>query len=189
MSRIGRQPVPLPKGVTVDIDGRVVKAKGPKGEVSVTLPVLVNVAKTDEEVTVAPEEGAIPGAWGLSRTLVANAVIGVSDGYKKRLLVVGVGYRAKAQGSTLTLGVGYSHEVVIEAPKEITFSVEPNITVTSKGSNHPTVPIVVEGADKQLVGDYAAKVRSVRKPEPYLGKGIRYEDERIRTDKTGKAAR
>lgn len=189
MSRIGRKPVPLPKGVTVNIDGRVVSAKGPKGDVAVTLPANVSVENAGTELTVALEDGANPNAWGLSRTLVANAVNGVAEGFKRRLLVVGVGYRAEAQGSKLTLNVGYSHSVVIEAPPTISFSVEPNMSVSFKGNNHPTVPVVVEGADKQLVGDYAAKVRAVRPPEPYLGKGIRYEDERIRTDKTGKAAR
>lgn len=189
MSRIGRQPVPLPQGVTVTINGREVSAKGPKGEVSVTLPDGVLVNKSDTEITVEPQEGAIRGAWGLSRSLIANAVQGVTEGYKKRLLIVGVGYRAEAQGNKLTLQVGYSHPVVIEAPKEVTFTVEGNITLSTRGNNHPTVPVVVEGADKQLVGDYAARVRAVRKPEPYLGKGIRYENEYIRSDKTGKAAR
>ena len=187
MSRIGRRPIPLPKGVTVDIKGRAVTAKGPKGEVAVMLPEYVSISLDDGELTVTPSEGAIPGAWGLSRSLVANAVDGVIEGFRKRLLVVGVGYRAEASGNKLTLSVGFSHQVVIEAPEEIKFTVEDPITVTSKGSNHPTVPVVVEGADKQVVGDYAAKVRAVRPPQPYIGKGIRYENERVRL-KAGKSA-
>ncbi len=187
MSRIGRRPIPLPKGVTVEINGRAVSAKGPKGEVAVTLPLHVTATMDDDMVSVASGEGAIPGAWGLSRSLIANAVQGVAEGYRKRLLVVGVGYRAEASGNKLTLSVGFSHQVVIEAPKEIKFTVEESITLTSKGSNHPTVPVVVEGADKQVVGDYAAKVRAVRPPEPYIGKGIRYENERVRL-KAGKSA-
>lgn len=189
MSRIGRMPVPLPSGVTVNVEGRVFSAKGPKGDVAVTLPEHVAVENAGSELTVSPAEGAIPGAWGLTRSLVSNAVTGVAEGFQRRLLIVGVGYHAEAQGSKLTLSVGYSHPVVIEAPPTITFRVDPNMTVNFKGSNHPMVPVIVEGVDKQLVGDFAAKVRAVRPPEPYLGKGIRYDNERIRTDKTGKAGR
>jgi len=188
VSRIGRKPIPLPKGVKVHIEGQSVTATGAKGSVEVNLPADVAVNNDGENLVVSPGPEAIPGAWGLSRSLVANAVEGVANGFRKRLLIVGVGYRAEAAGSKITLNVGYSHPVVIEAPKGITFTVEPGISVMWRGDNHPTVPIVIEGADKQLVGDIAAKVRSVRPPEPYKSKGIRYENERIRSDKTGKAA-
>ncbi len=189
MSRIGKKPVPVPKGVTVNVSGRTVTAKGAKGTVEVGLPPGVTVSTEAGEITVAPGDGCSPGAWGLARSLLANAVEGVTKGYQKRLLVVGVGYRAEASGSKLTLNVGYSHQVVIEAPKGVTFAVEPQITVPGKKDNYPATPVLVQGADKQLVGSYAAKVRAVKPPEPYLWKGIRYEGERLRTDKAGKTAK
>lgn len=189
MSRIGKKPIPLPKGVTVNVSGRTLTAKGAKGSVEVSLPPGVTVATEQAQALVKPDDGAAPGAWGLARTLLANAVQGVTAGYQKRLLVVGVGYRAEAAGSRLTLNVGYSHPVVIEAPEQIKFTVEPSITVPGKKDNYPATPVVVQGADKQLVGDYAAKVRAVRPAEPYLWKGIRYENERLRSDKAGKTAK
>lgn len=189
MSRIGKKPIPLPKGVTVSVSGDTVTAKGAKGTVTVDLPPGVTVQTGGERITVTPSDGAAPGVWGLARSLVANAVEGVASGFQKRLLVVGVGYRAETSGPKLTLNVGYSHPVVIEAPNGITFSVEPQITAPGKKDSYPATPVVVRGADKQLVGDYAARVRAVRPPEPYLWKGIRYENERIRSDKAGKTAK
>ena len=188
MSRIGRKPIPLPDGVEFKADGRLVKAAGAKGAVEVTLPADVAVERDQGAVSVVPGPTAIPGAWGLARSLVANAIEGVEQGFQKRLLIVGVGYRAEASESALTLHVGYSHPVEIALPDEITVSVEPSPAVTFKGDDHPAVAVIVQGADKQLVGDVAAKIRAVRKPEPYKGKGIRYADERVRTDKTGKSA-
>ena len=189
MSRIGKRPIEVPAGVTVETKGRTVTASGVKGSVAVTLPEGMDLEREGGTITLKPAAGAAPGAWGLARSLVSNAVEGVSKGFEKRLLVVGVGYRAQAAGSKLTLGVGYSHDVIIEAPEGVTFDVEQGRPVTHKGDDHPAIPVVVKGADKERVGDVAAKVRSVRKPEPYLGKGIRYENERVRTDKAGKAAR
>ena len=188
MSRIGRKPIPLPGGVEFSVEGRSVKAAGANGAVEVTLPADVAVQQEGDIVSVLPGPAAIPGAWGLSRSLVANAIEGVTKGFRKRLLVVGVGYRAEASGEKLTLNVGYSHPVEIPVPDGIAVSVEAQETVAFKGDTHPAVPVVVQGADKQLVGDIAAKIRAVRKPEPYKGKGIRYADERVRTDKTGKSA-
>jgi len=189
VSRIGRKPIPVPKGVKVAVEGRTVTAVGTKGSVQVVLPELVTVGNDGAAVSVVPGEGALPGAWGLARSLVSNAIEGVTTGFQKRMLIVGVGYRAEVAGSKLTLFVGYSHSVVIEAPKQIRFIVEPATTVSFKGTAHPTVPVMIQGVDKQLVGDLAAKIRAIRPPEPYLGKGIRYENERVRTDKTGKSAK
>jgi len=189
VSRIGRKTIPLPKGVTLETSGRTVTAKSAKGAVQVSIPESVSIKNDGKTVAVEPQEGAAPGAWGLTRSLVANAIEGVTKGFEKRLLVVGVGYRAEAAGSKLTLMVGFSHPVVIEAPSGVKFSVEQAISIPVKGSNQAAVPVIVRGMDKQLVGDYAARVRAVRPPEPYLGKGIRYLDEQVRTDKTGKSAK
>ena len=179
MSRIGKQPIPVPSGVDVTIAGDTVTAKGPKGELSVALVGDVEVAREGDElvVTRANDERRNRSLHGLQRTLVANIVHGVSQGFARELDIVGVGYRAAAQGdSALELAVGYSHPVKVQAPAGITFEVPA-----------PT-KIIVRGADKQLVGQVAADIRKIRKPEPYKGKGIRYSDEVVRR-KAGKSAK
>ena len=169
MSRIGKKPVPVPQGVTVTIEGRTVKVKGPKGELQCQLVDLVNVKQEGDEVIVSPVDDSqlARAAWGLSRTLVSNMVVGVTDGFSKALEINGVGYRAAVQGSGLQLNLGYSHDVVFQIPSDIQI-------VTPK----PT-EIVVSGIDKQRVGQVAAEIREWRKPEPYKGKGIKYADEYI----------
>ncbi|MBS5594346.1 MAG: 50S ribosomal protein L6 [Clostridiales bacterium] len=177
MSRIGKQPVVIPEGVTVDIaEGNVVHAKGPKGELTKTMHPDMILSMENGEITVAtPEnqEKAYGPLWGLTRSLVNNMVQGVHDGYSKTLILKGVGYRALVNGNKLTLNVGYSHPVEVEAPQGITIEA-PEAT-----------KVVVSGADKELVGDVAADIRAVRLPEPYKGKGIRYENEHIKL-KAGK---
>ena len=177
MSRIGKQPVVIPEGVTVDIaEGNVVHAKGPKGELTKTMHPDMILSMENGEITVAtPEnqEKAYGPLWGLTRSLVNNMVQGVHDGYSKTLILKGVGYRALVNGNKLTLNVGYSHPVEMEAPQGITIEA-PEAT-----------KVVVFGADKELVGDVAADIRAVRLPEPYKGKGIRYENEHIKL-KAGK---
>jgi large subunit ribosomal protein L6 len=178
MSRIGKLPVPVPDGVEVTLDGLDVHVKGPKGELSRTLPEGVSVSKDDDgAVVVAPlgDERVHRSRWGLCRTLVANMIEGVTSGYSKSLELVGVGYRAAAKGSDVELQVGYSHPVLVEAPAGIDLQVP-----------QPT-KVVVSGIDKVLVGQVAADIRKVRPPEPYKGKGIKYEGEQIRR-KAGKAA-
>lgn len=177
MSRIGKQPVVIPEGVTVDIaEGNVVHAKGPKGELTKTMHPDMILSMENGEITVAtPEnqEKAYGPLWGLTRSLVNNMVQGVHDGYSKTLILKGVGYRALVNGNKLTLNVGYSHPVEMEAPQGITIEA---LEATK---------VVVSGADKELVGDVAADIRAVRLPEPYKGKGIRYENEHIKL-KAGK---
>ncbi len=177
MSRIGKQPVVIPEGVTVDIaEGNVVHAKGPKGELTKTMHPDMILSMENGEITVAtPEnqEKAYGPLWGLTRSLVNNMVQGVHEGYSKTLILKGVGYRALVNGNKLTLNVGYSHPVEMEAPQGITIEA-PEAT-----------KVVVSGADKELVGDVAADIRAVRLPEPYKGKGIRYENEHIKL-KAGK---
>jgi large subunit ribosomal protein L6 len=177
MSRIGKLPVPVPDGVDVKVDDLSVTVKGPKGELSQTMPEGVSIAVEDGEVVVTRDSDARThrARHGLVRSLVANMVTGVSDGYTRTLELVGIGYRAVPKGSDLELQVGYSHPVLIEAPEGISFEVP-----------QPT-RVVVSGIDKVLVGQIAANIRKVRPPEPYKGKGIRYEDERVRR-KAGKAA-
>jgi large subunit ribosomal protein L6 len=177
MSRIGKLPVPVPDGVDVTLDGLHVTVKGPKGELSQTMPEGVGIALEDGEVVVTRESDARThrARHGLVRSLVNNMITGVSDGYTRALELVGIGYRAQPKGSDLELQVGYSHPVLIEAPEGISFEVP-----------QPT-RVVVSGIDKVLVGQVAANIRKVRPPEPYKGKGIRYEDERVRR-KAGKAA-
>jgi large subunit ribosomal protein L6 len=169
MSRIGKQPVPVPAGVTVSIDGLTVKVKGPKGELQTVLVDLVDVAMADGEVKVAPREDSNPAraAWGLSRTLIANMVTGVTTGFTKSLEITGVGYRAAVQGKALQLNLGYSHDVSYPIPE--------GISITTP---RPTA-IEVSGIDKQQVGQVAAEIRAWRKPEPYKGKGVRYAGEQI----------
>lgn len=177
-SRIGKRPITVPAGVKVEINGTTVSVTGPKGNLSRTLRPEVNVTLDNGTLLVQPvgDEKIHRALHGLSRTLVANMVDGVTTGFKKTLEINGVGYRAAVAGKTLTLTMGYSHPVVIEAPEGITFTVPAG----------PKPSVVVEGIDKQLVGDMAAKVRAVRKPEPYKGKGIKYDYEVIRR-KAGKS--
>lgn len=178
MSRIGKRPIPVPKNVTVTIDGQSVKVKGPKGELSRILPGEVIVAQEGETVTVTrrDESRAARQRHGLCRTLVSNMVDGVSQGFSKRLEIQGVGYRAAVQGKNLNLSMGFSHPVNIEPPDGITFAVE------------GTTNVIISGIDKEIVGNTAAKVRAVRPPEPYKGKGIRYAGEVVRR-KVGKAGK
>lgn len=178
MSRIGKLPIPIPSGVDVSISGQTVRVKGPKGELSKEMHEEIRIAVNDNEVVVTrPSDNKMHRSLhGLTRTLVANMIEGVTNGYEKGLEIRGVGYRAAKQGNKLVLTVGYSHPVEIEAPTGIEFDVP-----------QPT-RIGVRGIDKELVGAIAANVRSVREPEPYLGKGIAYVGERIRR-KAGKAGK
>ncbi len=177
MSRIGKLPVPIPDGVDVKVDGLTVQVKGPKGELTQTMPDGVDIAIEDGEVKVTrhSDHREHRSRHGLVRSLVANMVEGVTTGYVKSLEMVGVGYRAAKQGKDIELQVGFSHPVLIEAPEGIDFEVP-----------QPT-KIVVSGIDKVLVGQVAANIRKVRPPEPYKGKGIKYEGEHIRR-KAGKTA-
>ena len=177
MSRIGKQPIPVPSGVTVAIEPERVTVNGPKGELSERLARDIGVEQVGEEVLVTrpTDRGEHRALHGLTRTLVANMVKGVTDGFEKRLEIQGVGYRAQLRGRDLELALGYSHPVSIKAPDGIEFEVP-----------MPT-RIVVKGASKQQVGEIAAIIRKQRKPEPYKGKGIRYEGEYVRR-KVGKRA-
>jgi large subunit ribosomal protein L6 len=178
MSRIGRMPVAIPSGVDVTIDGRQVTVKGPKGTLSLAVVEPIEVKQADGTLTVSrpSDEGEIRALHGLSRPLIANMVTGVTDGYSKTLEIVGVGYRVQARGKDLEFALGYSHPVPISPPEGITFRVET-----------PT-RLVVEGIDKQQVGEVAANLRKLRKPDPYKGKGVRYQGEQIRR-KVGKAGK
>lgn len=178
MSRIGKLPIEIPQGVDVTIEGQTVTAKGPLGTESVTVREEIIVKKEDNTVvlTRSNEERKTRALHGLSRTLVANAINGVKEGFVKKLELQGVGYRAAMQGTTLNMQLGYSHPINIEPPKGITITVENNTSVTVKGSN------------KQTVGDVAALIRSKRPPEVYKGKGVRYEGEYVRK-KAGKAGK
>lgn len=167
MSRIAKAPIQLPKGVEVNLDGRRVNVKGPKGELGLDLHEAVNMEQEGETLTMKPKSEKFLGMTGTMRALVNNMVSGVSEGFERRLNLVGVGYRAQAQGTKLNLNLGYSHPVEFEAPDGITLET-PSQT-----------EIVVKGADKQQVGQVAAQIRAFRLPEPYKGKGIRYADERI----------
>ncbi|KUG04155.1 lsu ribosomal protein l6p (l9e) [hydrocarbon metagenome] len=176
MSRIGKKPITLPKGVEIKIDDSIVTVKGPRGELSQRLPAEIGLNISDDEILVTrPSDAKKHRAYhGLSRALVANMVEGVTNGFERKLELVGVGYRAQMQGSKLMLTVGYSHPILIDAPEGIDFEV-PAVT-----------RITVKGIDKQLVGNTAAHIRAIRKPEPYKGKGIKYENEVIRR-KAGKS--
>jgi large subunit ribosomal protein L6 len=178
MSRIGRLPIPIPSGVDIAIDGQAVNVKGPKGELSLTLAEPISVVREDTvlRVTRPTDEGRVRALHGLSRTLLANMVTGVTAGYSKTLEIVGVGYRVQAKGQALEFSLGFSHPVLVEPPVGITFRVEA-----------PT-RFVVEGIDKQLVGETAARIRKIRKPDPYKAKGVRYQGEVIRR-KVGKAGK
>jgi large subunit ribosomal protein L6 len=178
MSRIGRLPIAVPSGVDVTIDGRTVTVKGPKGTLSRALHPDITVSREDASIVVTrpTEQKTHKQLHGLTRTLVNNMVVGVTDGYRKGLEITGVGYRAALSGRKLQLNLGYSHQIEIDPPEGITFEVE-----------NPT-RLAVVGIDKELVGQIAAKVRSTRKPEPYTGKGVRYAGEYIRR-KAGKAGK
>ena len=178
MSRIGRLPIPVPSGVDVTIDGRQVTVKGPKGTLSRALHPDMTISREDGTLVVTrpTEQKTHKQLHGLTRTLVNNMVVGVTDGYRKGLEITGVGYRAALSGKKLQLNLGYSHQIEIDPPEGITFEVE-----------NPT-RLAVVGIDKELVGQMAAKVRSTRKPEPYKGKGVRYAGEYIRR-KAGKAGK
>lgn len=179
MSRIGRKPVPVPEGVEVRIEGSHVTVKGPRGQLSRTFHPDMKIALQDRQIVVTrPSDHRFHRSLhGLTRALLANMVEGVSKGFSKRLEIEGIGYRAEMQGQTLVLHVGYSHPVQIVPPPGITITVE-------RGAK----ALTVEGVDKELVGEVAARIRAVRKPEPYKGKGIRYAGEWIRR-KAGKAGR
>ena len=178
MSRIGKRPIPIPKKVEIKIDGQHIAVKGPKGELERLLPTKILLEHSEETILVKREDDSrlARQRHGLCRTLVSNMVEGVSSGFQKRLQIQGVGYRAQAQGSKLTLNVGYSKPVEMQMPKGIEVKVESNTQVT------------VSGIDKEIVGNVAAKIRAVRPPEPYKGKGIRYFGEVVRrkAGKTGK---
>jgi len=178
MSRIGRLPIDIPAGVTVSIDGRNVAVKGPKGELALTVAAPIEAAVEDNQVLVTrpDDERTSRSLHGLTRTLIANQIIGVTQGYTKGLEVVGTGYRVMQKGSSVEFALGFSHPVVVEAPAGITFTVEGNNKLT------------VSGIDKQAVGEVAANIRKIRKPEPYKGKGVRYAGENVRR-KAGKAGK
>lgn len=178
MSRIGKKPIEIPQGVEVKVDGQTVTAKGALGTEVVTVHPEIAV-KLEGNTIVMSKVGTsreTDAYYGLSRTLVANAIIGVKDGFSKKLEINGVGYRAQMQGNTLNMALGYSHPVNIEPPEGITITVENNTNITVKGHN------------KQMVGDVAALIRSKRLPEVYKGKGVKYEGEHIRR-KVGKAGK
>lgn len=182
MSRIGKAPITVPNGVTIAVgNGNVITVKGPKGELKETIDRDIKVEVKDNHVHIARPTDQIRhrALHGLSRALIANMVKGVTDGYKKRLELIGVGFKAANSGNVLDLALGYSHNIIFEVPKELKVA-----TAQEKGQN-PT--ITLEGNDRQLIGQVAAKIRGLRKPEPYKGKGVRYVGEVVRK-KAGKAA-
>jgi large subunit ribosomal protein L6 len=179
MSRIGRKPITVPAGVDIKIDGPVVTVKGPKGELSHTLAEPITVERADDgtySVIRPNDERKAKELHGLSRTLISNMVVGVTEGYRKSLEIAGTGYRVTAKGSDLEFALGFSHPVLVTPPPGITFTVE-----------RPTV-FHIAGIDKQQVGEVAANIRKIRPPEPYKGKGVRYQGEVIRR-KAGKAGK
>lgn len=176
MSRIGKKPISLPAGVKVTVDGNIITVQGPKGTLAQTLPQGITISQEDNQVLVerADDNKQQRAFHGLSRALIANMVEGVTNGFEKKLELVGVGYRAQMQGKKLVISIGFSHPVEIDAPEGIEFEVPAPTRIT------------IKGIDKQLVGNTAAHIRAIRKPEPYKGKGIKYENEYIRR-KAGKA--
>ena len=178
MSRVGKMPIPIPEKTEVTIDGQVVSVKGPKGTLTREVNAAITVAIDGDNVVVTRSTDLKPhrALHGLTRALVNNMVVGVSQGFKKVLDIIGVGYRGEVQGKMLTLNLGFSHPIFVIPPDGVDISVVPK-------KNR----IIVEGIDKELVGEVAAKIRSFRKPEPYKGKGVRYVDEYVRT-KAGKSA-
>lgn len=177
MSKIGKQPIKLPEGVTVEITGNTIVVKGPKGSLTRLVPREMEVIQKGGVLQVVPKRKSrsLYALFGTTRALINNMVIGVTQGWKKVLELIGAGYKAETTGKTLTLNVGFSHPVKIEAPEGVIFEVEKTL-------------ITIEGQDKEMVGQMAAKVRAIRPPEPYKGKGIKYQDEIIRR-KPGKAAK
>ncbi|MEE9328880.1 MAG: 50S ribosomal protein L6 [Parvularculaceae bacterium] len=169
MSRIGKKPVPIPSGTEVSIDGQMIKAKGPKGQLEFVINDLCTVAKGDKGIVVTPvnKTKMARSMWGMNRSMVSNIFEGVTDGYKKNLELVGVGYRAQMKGKKLVLALGFSHDVEFDVPQGIDIKVA-----------KPT-EIEITGIDKQQVGEVAAKIRSYRPPEPYKGKGVKYADEYV----------
>ena len=178
MSRIGRLPIDIPGGVTVTVEGQNVSVKGPKGELSLVVaqPIAVAIEENQVVVTRPDDERNSRSLHGLTRTLINNQIIGVTQGYEKGLEVVGTGYRVASKGSSVEFALGYSHPITVDPPAGITFTVE--------GNNK----LVVSGIDKQAVGEVAANIRKLRKPEPYKGKGVRYAGEVVRR-KAGKAGK
>ena len=178
MSRIGRLPIDIPAGVTVSIDGQNVAVKGPKGELALVVaePIQAKVEENQVLVTRPDDERSSRALHGLTRTLIANNIVGVTQGYTKGLEVVGTGYRVQARGSDLEFALGYSHPITVKAPEGISFTVD-GVTRFS-----------VVGIDKQQVGEVAANIRKLRKPDPYKGKGVRYAGEQVRR-KVGKAGK
>lgn len=176
MSRIGKQPITIPQGVTVTQEDGMISATGPKGSLAVSLLPELKVSISDDQLTVTKtaENPTTQQSYGLMRTLVANIITGVSEGYQKQLEINGVGYRAAVSGSKVTLNLGFSHPVEVNLPQGIAASIDKNV-------------MTITGSDKQLVGQVAANIRALRKPEPYKGKGIKYIDETIRR-KAGKTA-
>ena len=172
MSRIGKKPVPVPANVQATIEGQILKVKGPKGELSLTLPEEIKVEKGTGSITVAPrdETKSARSKWGMSRTLIENQIKGVVDGYSEALEIHGVGFRAGMKGKDLQLQVGYSHDVIYPIPA--------GITIVLDGPKKDSI-IKISGTDKQKVGQVAAELRAYRKPEPYQGKGVRYQGEFI----------
>lgn len=190
MSRIGKRPIPLPAKVTVNIAGQQVSVKGPKGELSLVLPDEVEVVQEDGTLLVNRRDDSRPARQrhGLSRTLVANMVTGVTEGFRKNMQIAGVGYRLQSAGSKLTITAGYSHPVEIDLPKGVTVEVDQKAVPIPNTKSQQGFNFSVVGIDKQAVGDVAALIRSVRPLEPYKGKGIRYATESLRL-KAGKAGK
>lgn len=179
MSRIGRLPITVPSGVDVNIDGQAVSVKGPKGQLAMTVSEPIRVTRDEDgaiTVTRPDDERTSRSLHGLTRTLIANMVEGVTNGYEKKMEIFGTGYRVQNKGGSLEFALGYSHPITVEAPEGITFTVE-----------GPT-KFAIQGIDKQLVGETAANIRKLRKPDPYKGKGVRYAGEHIRR-KVGKAGK
>ena len=170
MSRIGKRTIAVPKGVTVALDGQTISVKGPKGERSWTVAEEIEITQEGEELSLAlkADTPRARAMWGLSRTLVDNMVVGVTDGFERVLELVGVGYRAALKGSDLSMQLGFSHEVDIKAPAGVTFVVPKQTEIR------------IQGNDKQVVGELAANIRKLRPPEPYKGKGVRYSGEKVR---------
>lgn len=177
MSRVGRKPIPIPKGVTVAVEGQAVRVEGPKGKLSRVVPAALTVSLQDSWLLVqrSSDHRTVRALHGLTRALLANMVQGVTEGFEKKLEIVGIGYRAQLQGKALQLALGYSHPVIFPLPEGIQAEMDKQTSVT------------IRGADKELVGQTAAKLRALRKPDPYKGKGIRYVGEMIRR-KVGKKA-
>ena len=177
MSRIGKKPIPIPQGVKVQLDGLTVRAEGPKGKLSQMVPVGLTPKVADGTLVIerSGEDRRVRALHGLARALVANMVTGVKDGFERKLEIVGIGYRAQMQGKSIQLALGYSHPVIFPLPEGVTAEIDRQIAIT------------LRGPDKAVLGETAAKLRSLRKPDPYKGKGIRYAGEQVRR-KVGKKA-